>query len=72
MVLYSRLFKNFPQSVVTHTIKSFSTVTEADVCLEFPCFVYDPADVGRLISYYSAFSKTSFTSASFVSPIVEA
>ena len=48
------------QFVVIHTIKDFSIVNEADVFLEFPCFVYDPADVGHLISYYSAFSKTSF------------
>ena len=32
---------------------------EADVFLEFPCFFYDPADVGDLISGSSAFIKVS-------------
>ena len=31
--------------------------TEMDVFLEFPCFLYDPANVGNLISGSSAFSK---------------
>ena len=30
--------------------------TEIDVFLEFPCFFYDPTDVGKLISGSSAFS----------------
>ena len=30
--------------------------TEVDVFLEFPCFLYDPANVGNLISGSSAFS----------------
>ena len=60
VVWYFHLFKNFPQFVVIHIAKGFSIVNEADVFLEFPCFVYDPADVGHLISYYSAFSKTNF------------
>ena len=61
MVLYSYIFKNFPQFVVTHTIKGFSIVneTEVDAFLEFPCFLYDPMDVGNLISGFSAFSKPS-------------
>ena len=61
MVWYSQLFKNFPQFVVIHTVKSFSVVNEAeiDVFLEFSCFLYDPTDVGSLISGSSAFSKTS-------------
>ena len=61
VVWYSHLFKNFPQFVVIHTIKSFSVVNEAevDVFLEFSCFVYDPTDVGNLISGSSAFSKSS-------------
>ena len=55
------LFKNFPQCVVIHTAKVFSVVKEAevDVFLEFPCFFYDPTDVGNLISGSSAFSKSS-------------
>ena len=61
MVLYSHLFKDFPQFVVIHTVKGFSVVneTEEDVFLEFSCFFYDPADVGNLISDSSAFSKSS-------------
>ena len=56
---YSHLFKSFPQFVVIHTVKGFSVVNEADVFLEFPCFLYDPRNVGNLISGSSAFSKTS-------------
>ena len=33
--------------------------TEVDVFLEFPCFLYDPANIGNLISGSSAFSKPS-------------
>ena len=58
MVWYSHLLKNFPQFVVVHTVKGFNIVNEAevDVSLEFPCFSYDPVDVGNLISGSSAFS----------------
>ena len=42
-----------------HTVKGFSVVNEADVFLEFPCFLYDPTDVGNLISGSSAFSKSN-------------
>ena len=61
VVWFSHLFKNFPQFVAIHTVKGFSVVNEAeiDVFLEFPCFFHDPADVGNLISGFSAFSKTS-------------
>ena len=61
MVSYSHLVKNFPQFVVIHTVKGFSTVNEAelDILLEFPCFFCDPADVSNLISGFSAFSKGS-------------
>ena len=47
---------------MTHTVKGFSVVDkrEVDVFLEFPCFLYDPANVGNLISGSSAFSKSSF------------
>ena len=60
MVWYFLLFKNFPQFVVIHTVKGFSVVNEVeiDVFLRFPCFFYDPADVGSLISGSSAFSKS--------------
>ena len=59
MMRYSPLFKNFPQFVVTHTVKGFHIVNEAevDVFLEFSCFLNDPTDVGNLISGSSAFSK---------------
>ena len=43
-----------------HTVKGFSIVNEAeiDVFLRFPCFFYDLADAGNLISGSSAFSKS--------------
>ena len=49
------------QFVVIYTVKSFSTVNEAevDVSLEFSCFFYDPVDVGNLISGSSDFSKSN-------------
>ena len=58
---YSHLFKNFPQSVVIHTVKGFGVVNKAevDVFLELSCFFDDPTDVGNLISGSSAFSKFS-------------
>ena len=60
MVCYSHLLKNFPQFVVIHTVKGFSVVSEAEtVFLESLCFFDDPADVGNLISGFSAFSKSS-------------
>ena len=60
MVWYARLFKNFPLFVVIHTVKGFSVVNEAEVAvfLELSCFLYDPKDVGNLISGSSAFSKS--------------
>ena len=52
--------KKFPQFVVIHTVKGFRVVneTEVDVFLEFPCFFYDPADIGNLIFGSSAFPKS--------------
>ena len=52
-------FKNFPQFFVIHTVKGFSVVNEADVFLEFSCFICDPMNVGNLISGSSAISKSS-------------
>ena len=46
VVWYSHLFKNFPQFVVIHTVKGFCVVNKADVFLEFPCFLYDPLNIG--------------------------
>ena len=61
MVWYSHLLNNFPQFIVTHTVKSFGIVIKAerDDFLELSCFFDDPVDVGNLISGSSAFSKTS-------------
>ena len=60
VVWYSHLFKNFPQFVVIHTVKSFSVVNEAelDIFLEF-CYFYDLMDLGNLISGFFAFSKAN-------------
>ena len=53
--------KNFPRFFVICTVKGFGIVNEAevDVFLEFPFFLYDPPNVGNLISGSSAFSKPS-------------
>ena len=61
MVWYSHLLKNFPQFLVTHTVKGFDIVhkAEIDVFLELSCSLYDLTDVGNLISGSSAFSKSS-------------
>ena len=59
MVWFSDLFKNFPQSVVIHTVKGFGIVNKAEIELELSCFFDDPTDIGNLISGSSAFSKTS-------------
>ena len=61
VVWYSHLLKNFLQFVVIHTVKCFSIISEAevDVFLEFSCFLFDPTDVGNLISGSSAFSTSS-------------
>ena len=67
MVWYSHLFKSFPQFIVVHTVKGFGIVdeTKVDRFLEFPCFLYDPANVNNLISGSSAFSKPSLDSGTF-------
>ena len=61
VVWYSHHLKNFPQVVVTHTVKGFSIVSEAeiDVFLELPCFLHDLTDVGNLITGSSASLKLS-------------
>ena len=58
MVWYSHLLKSFPKFVMIHTVKGLSLVneTEVGVFLEFPCFLYDPANVGNLTSGSSDFS----------------
>ena len=62
MAWYYNVLKNFPQLVVTHTVKGFSIVSEAEVniFLEF-YLLCDPVDVANLISGSSAFSKTSLS-----------
>ena len=67
MAWYSHLLKNFPQSVVIHTVKGFGIINnaEVDVFLQLSCFFDDPADVGNLISASSAFSKSSLTGLKF-------
>ena len=42
-----------------HTVKVFGVINKAevDVFLELSCFLYDPLDVGNLISGSSSFSK---------------
>ena len=59
MVWDSRLLKNFPRFLVIHTVRGFGVVNKGkvDVFLELSCFFDDLADVGNLISGYSAFSK---------------
>ena len=68
MVWCSHLFKNFPQFVVIHIVKSFGVINkvEVDVFLELSCFFDDPTDVGNLLSVSSAFSKSSFNSWKFM------
>ena len=46
-------------SLLWFTVRAFSIINEAevDVFLEFPCFLYDPMNVGNLISDSSPFSK---------------
>ena len=78
MVWYSHLFQNFPQFIVIHIVKGFGIVKKAeiDVFLELSCIFDDPADVGNLISVFSAFSKSSlniwkFTVHVFLKPGLE-
>ena len=61
VVWYSHLLKNFPQFLVSHTVKGFDIVNKAEIdfFLELYCFFYDPTNFGNLISGSSAFSKSS-------------
>ena len=74
MIWYSHLLKNFPQFVVTHTVKGFGVVikAEVDVFLELSCFFDDLTDVGNLISGSSAFSNPLEHLEVHSSPTVEA
>jgi len=70
VIWYSHHFKNFPEIVVIHTIKGFNIVNEAEVSLEFPCFFYDPTDVGNSISGSSVFSKPILYIWKFLVPVL--
>ena len=61
MVWYSLPFENFPQFVVIFTVKGFGIINKAvvDVFLELCCFFNDPVDVGKLISGFTDFYKSS-------------
>ena len=52
MIWYSHLFKSFPEFAMIHIVKDLSVVNETavDVFLDFLCFLYDPVNVGNLIS----------------------
>ena len=65
MVWYSHLLKNFPQSVVIHTVKGFGGIVnkaEEDVFLELSCFFDDSKGVGNLISGSSDIPDTEVQS----------
>ena len=51
-----------------HVVKGFSVVdkTKIDVFQKFPCFLYNPANVGNLISSSSSFSKLCLDSWKFL------
>ena len=59
MVWYSHLLRIF--TVCCDSVKGFHVVSEAevDVFLEFPFLLYDPMNIGNLISGSSTFSKRS-------------
>ena len=42
-----------------HTVRGFSVINETEDFLEFACFLYDPANVGNLISGSSAYFNPS-------------
>ena len=53
---------DFPQFIVTHTVKGFDIVNKAEADVFWnSCFFDDPADIGNLISGSSAFSKISLS-----------
>ena len=61
MVWHFHLSKSFPQFVMIHTVKGFSVVdeTEIDAFLKCPGILYNPENVGNLISSSSAFYKSN-------------
>ena len=71
MVWCSHLSKSFPKFVMIHTVKGFSIVDERErgFFLKFPCFLYDTANAGSLISSASSFFKPSLDIWKFLVPI---
>ena len=51
-----------------HTVKGFGIVNKAEVdaFLELSCFLYDPADVGNLISVSSSLSAIRVVSSAYL------
>ena len=66
MVWYSHLSNSFPQFFVIDTVKGFSVVdeTEIGIFLKFSCFLYNPVNVGNLISSSFPFLNPVWTSGS--------
>ena len=61
VIWHFHLLKNFPQFIVTHTVKGFGVdnKAEGDVFLELLSFFNDPMILGNLITVSFAFSKSS-------------
>ena len=61
VVLYSHLFKNFPQFYVIHTVRGFGVVNKAEIYVfSWNVLLFQwSVDVGNLIFGSSAFSKSS-------------
>ena len=58
VVWYFELLKNFPQFIVIHTVEGFGVVHKSEIDVFLEVSFDDPADIGKLISGSSAFSKT--------------
>ena len=66
MVWYSHLSKSFSQFVMIHTVDE----TEIDIFLKLSCFLYNPVNIGNLISGSSSFSKPSLNIWKFLAHIM--
>ena len=65
VVWYSHFFKNFPQFVMIHTVKGFGIVKKAEVdVFSLTLLLYDPVDVGNLISGLLPFLNPDWMSGS--------
>ena len=59
VIWYSYFVKNFSQLLCSTESNALAqSVKQKQIFLEFPCFFYDPASVGYVISGSSAFSKS--------------